>query len=88
MADENTVKQACIEYLQYHGWLVLRINSGAGAGEYTIKPGRMPLAVETKAPGKLSNVSDAQSTFLNYWQSHGGLMVVCDSVDLLIEALQ
>lgn len=119
--DENIVKTACIDYLRYNGWLVLRINSGAVTGEHTdqsghkrkrfvnfvrwfvlgrnptasgvsdiiaTKLGRMPLAVETKAPGKLNNVSKAQETFMKEWRSHGGLAVVCDSVDGLIEALE
>lgn len=36
---ENQIKKAIIEYLVYRGWLVLRINSGAAAGQYEDKQG-------------------------------------------------
>lgn len=120
MTPENAVKAAIIEYLQYNGWLVMRINAGAVKAKHTdrhgqtrrrffnfvrwfslgrepsssgisdiiaIKPGRMPLAVETKAPGKLANVSEAQQEFGQDWQRHGGVWLVVDSLDMLVEAI-
>lgn len=30
--DENAVKNAVLTYLAYAGWLVIRVNSGAGGG--------------------------------------------------------
>ena len=38
--DENQVKRSIIDYLVLTGWLVLRINSGAYAGEHTDKQGQ------------------------------------------------
>lgn len=120
MTPENAVKQAVIDYLQYHGWLVMRVNAGAVTGHHTdqhgqskrrffqfvryfvlgreptstgisdiiaIKPGEMPLAVETKAPGKLANISEAQQEFGQEWQRHGGRWLVVDSLDMLVEKL-
>jgi hypothetical protein len=31
--SENEIRNACAEWLLYHGWLVLRINSGAAVSE-------------------------------------------------------
>lgn len=39
--DENSVKRAVIQFLLYKGYFVLRINSGAAAGEYEDKKGNI-----------------------------------------------
>lgn len=39
--DENSVKRAVIQFLLYKGYFVLRINSGAAAGEYEDKQGQV-----------------------------------------------
>lgn len=39
--DENSVKRAVIAYLLYRGCLVLRVNSGAAAGQYQDQQGNV-----------------------------------------------
>ena len=52
-----------------------------------VKPGRRPLAIECKAPGKERNVSEAQLLFLNAWVQGGGEAVVASSLEDLAEFL-
>lgn len=76
-------------FFSFVRWFVLGYEpDSAGVSDIiALKPGCMPLAVETKAPGKIGNTSAAQERFLAIWQQHGGQAVVCDSVDILIEAI-
>ena len=47
----------------------------------------LALAVETKRPGKVANVSEAQKRFLSAWTEHGGYWVVAESIDDVIRGL-
>lgn len=103
---ENQIRNAIIEFLIYHGFLVIRINSGAaattengkrrfvsfvkwwaaGEGPRTagvsdllcFKPGKKPLAIETKRPG--NTPTEAQRRFMEEWERYGGLVLVAESV--------
>lgn len=115
MTPENEVKKAIIEYLLYHGFLVLRINSGGVTGEHNgkkrfvrfcywqalgtdensagiadliaVKDGYPALALDCKAPGKRASVRVAQDQFLAAWTRHGGVSLVCESVEDLVLGL-
>ena len=46
------------------------------------------LAIETKAPGKLLNLTPNQKNRIREIEEHGGTAYVVDSLELLIELLQ
>jgi hypothetical protein len=54
-----------------------------------IEPGTGRLwAIETKRPGKRGNVSKLQRTFLAAVEAVGGVALVADSVEMLIEEIE
>lgn len=82
MTPEGKVKEACKRLLKQHGiWYYMPVQNGMGVvgipdiiacwqGQF--------LAIETKAPGKASNVTANQQNTINEINRHGGWAIVVD----------
>jgi VRR-NUC domain len=87
MTPEGKVKDACKRLLKQHGiWYYMPVQNGMGVvgipdiiacwkGQF--------LAIETKAPGKLSNVTPNQQNTINEINRNGGWAIVVDDADKL-----
>lgn len=87
MTPEGKVKAEVKKWLKEKGiWWYAPVQNGMGVvgipDFICCWKGRF-LAIETKAPGKLANVSANQDRVLNEIQGHLGIAVVVDSVELL-----
>jgi len=86
---EGKVKNAVRKFLKQSGiWFYQPVQNGMGVvgipDFICCCRGRF-LAIETKAPGKLSNVTPNQKKVLAEINQHGGVAVVVDSIELLVE---
>lgn len=87
---ESDIQQTIKEYLQWHGWFVVKIHQSLGsykgiADLYAIKDGRH-VWIEVKTDtGKLSK---AQEQFKKDIESHGGMCIVArdiEDVEMLVK---
>jgi hypothetical protein len=92
MTPEGKVKAAVKKYLQAQGvWFWMPVSNGmgqVGIPDFICCYNGTFLAIETKAPGKLSNVTANQQRVIDEIKSHGGLALVVDSVDSLIPTIE
>ena len=92
MTPEGKVKAAVKKYLQAQGvWFWMPVSNGmgqVGIPDFICCFNGMFIAIETKAPGKLSNVTANQQRVIDEIKSHGGLALVVDSVDSLIPTIE
>ena len=87
LTPEGRVKKAVREWLKAHGiWHFMPVSNGMGRmgvsdiiGCYQ---GRF-LAIETKAPGKIKNVTPGQAQFICEVRAAGGVAIVIDDVSQL-----
>jgi penicillin-binding protein-related factor A (putative recombinase) len=47
----------------------------------------VPIAIETKLPGKIKNLTDLQKKFLREWKAAGGIAIVATSVKECMDLL-
>lgn len=62
--------------------------SSAGVADILCLKDGVLAAIECKAPGKKDTVRVAQDQFLTAWTQHGGIGLVCESVEDLIHGLR
>lgn len=84
---EGKVKKQVREFLRKHDiWFYQPVQNGMGVvgipDFICCWKGRF-IAIETKAPGKMSQVTPNQQRVLDAIREHGGLALVVDSVDSL-----
>lgn len=88
MTPEGKVKKAVREFLRAKDvWFYQPVQNGmgqVGIPDFICCYRGTFIAIETKAPGKLSGVTPNQQRVIDAIKAHGGLAVVVDSVDSLI----
>jgi hypothetical protein len=89
---EGKVKKAVRDYLRKKGvWFYQPVQNGMGVvgiPDFICCWHGHFIAIETKAPGKLSHVTPNQQRVIEAIREHGGLAVVVDSVDSLQVVLE
>jgi hypothetical protein len=92
MTPEGKVKAAVKKYLQAQGvWFWMPVSNGmgqVGIPDFICCFNGTFIAIETKAPGKLSNVTANQQRVIDEIKSHGGLALVVDSVDSIVPTIE
>ena len=92
MTPEGKVKAAVKKYLLGQGvWFWMPVSNGmgqVGIPDFICCFNGVFIAIETKAPGKLSNVTANQQRVIDEIKAHGGLALVVDSVDSLIPTIE
>lgn len=92
MTPEGKVKAAVKKYLRDQGvWFWMPVSNGmgqVGIPDFICCFNGMFIAIETKAPGKLSGVTANQQRVIDEIKSHGGLALVVDNVDSLIPTIE
>lgn len=87
MTPEGKVKKAVREFLRAKDvWFYQPVQNGmgqVGIPDFVCCYRGTFIAIETKAPGKLSGVTPNQQRVIDAIKAHGGLAVVVDSVDSL-----
>jgi len=85
---EGKVKKAVRDFLNKKGcWYYQPVQNGmgrVGIPDFVCCYRGTFIAIETKAPGKLSTVTPNQQRVMEEIKAHGGLAVVADSIDSLI----
>lgn len=88
MTPEGKVKKSVREFLHDRGvWFYQPIQNGmgrVGIPDFVCCFNGLFIAIETKAPGKLANLTANQKLVIEEIKAHGGLAVVADSVESLI----
>lgn len=88
---ENKVKNAVKKELKARGiWYYMPVQNGMGVVGIPDIIGCWNgwfVGIETKAPGKLTNVTPNQQARLNEIEKAGGLALVIDNVDVLVQIL-
>ena len=84
---EGKVKKAVRDFLRKHDiWFYQPVQNGMGVvgiPDFICCYKGHFVAIETKAPGKISNVTPNQQRVIDEIREHGGLALVVDSVDSL-----
>lgn len=92
MTPEGKVKAAVKKYLQAQGvWFWMPVSNGmgqVGIPDFICCFNGTFIAIETKAPGKLSNITANQQRVIDEIKSHGGLALVVDSVDSIVPTIE
>lgn len=92
MTPEGKVKAAVKKYLQAQGvWFWMPVSNGmgqVGIPDFICCFNGTFIAIETKAPGKLNNVTANQQRVIDEIKSHGGLALVVDSVDSIVPTIE
>lgn len=92
MTPEGKVKAAVKKYLQAQGvWFWMPVSNGmgqVGIPDFICCFNGTFIAIETKAPGKLSNVTANQQRVIDEIKAHGGLALVVDSVDSIVPIIE
>lgn len=92
MTPEGKVKAAVKKYLQAQGvWFWMPVSNGmgqVGIPDFICCFNGSFIAIETKAPGKLSNVTANQQRVIDEIKAHGGLALVVDSVDSIVPIIE
>jgi hypothetical protein len=87
MTPEGRVKEAVRKYLRTKGvWFYQPVQNGmgqVGIPDFVCCYRGIFIAIETKAPGKLSGVTANQRRVLDQIKEHGGLALVVDDVAAL-----
>lgn len=92
MTPEGKVKAKVKNWLDKNGiWFYMPVQTGYGVSgipDFVCCANGKFLAIETKAPGRISNVSDKQALQIAAIGAAGGVAVVVDSVESLVKQLQ
>jgi hypothetical protein len=92
VTPEGKVKAAVKKYLQAQGvWFWMPVSNGmgqVGIPDFICCFNGSFIAIETKAPGKLSNVTANQQRVISEIKAHGGLALVVDSIDSIIPIIE
>ena len=92
MTPEGKVKAAVKKYLQAQGvWFWMPVSNGmgqVGIPDFICCFNGSFIAIETKAPGKLSNVTANQQRVIDEIKAHGGLALVVDSIDSIVPIIE
>jgi hypothetical protein len=92
VTPEGKVKAAVKKYLQAQGvWFWMPVSNGmgqVGIPDFICCFNGSFIAIETKAPGKLSNVTANQQRVIDEIKAHGGLALVVDSVDSIVPIIE
>jgi hypothetical protein len=92
MTPEGKVKAAVKKYLREQDvWFWMPVSNGmgqVGIPDFICCFNGTFIAIETKAPGKLSGVTANQQRVIDEIKSHGGLALVVDNVDSLIPTIE
>lgn len=84
---EGKVKKQVRDYLRKKDiWFYQPVQNGmgqVGIPDFICCYKGQFIAIETKAPGKLGNVTPNQERVINEIREHGGLALVVDSIDSL-----
>jgi hypothetical protein len=84
---EGKVKKQVRDYLRKKGiWFYQPVQNGmgqVGIPDFICCYKGQFIAIETKAPGKLANVTPNQQRVIEEIRAHGGLALVVDSIDSL-----
>lgn len=87
MTPEGKVKEAVRKFLRTKSvWFYQPVQNGmgrVGIPDFVCCYRGTFIAIETKAPGKLGNVTPNQQRVIDEIKEHGGLALVVDSVDSL-----
>ena len=87
MTPEGKVKKQVRDYLRAKGiWFYQPVQNGmgqVGIPDFICCYKGQFIAIETKAPGKLANVTANQQRVIDEIRDHGGLALVVDSIDSL-----
>ncbi len=87
MTPEGKVKESVRKFLRAKGvWFYQPVQNGmgrVGIPDFVCCYRGTFIAIETKAPGKLSTVTANQQRVIDEIKEHGGLALVVDSVDSL-----
>jgi Holliday junction resolvase len=97
---ENEVVKDCLVWLQYNGFMAWRVNNMGvyretgysfngtkGVPDLTAVKKGVVFFVECKAPGKLKAQSESQKEFQANLEKHGGIYILTDSVETLIQKI-
>ena len=91
MTPEGKVKKKCKEYLQQIGaWYYMPVSNGmgrVGCPDILVCHKGLFMAFETKAPGKIKNVTANQQREIDDIQRVNGLALVVDDVEQMKEAI-
>ena len=91
MTPEGKVKKKCKEYLKEIGaWYYMPVSNGmgrVGCPDILVCYKGLFMAFETKAPGKIKNVTPNQEREINDIKSAYGLALVVDDVEQVKEAI-
>jgi hypothetical protein len=92
VTPEGKVKAAVKKYLQAQGvWFWMPVSNGmgqVGIPDFICCFNGSFIAIETKAPGKLSNVTANQQRVIDEIKAHGGLALVVDSIDSIVPIIE
>ena len=91
MTPEGKVKKKCKEYLKEIGaWYYMPVSNGmgrVGCPDILVCHKGLFMAFETKAPGKIKNVTSNQEREIHDIQCAYGLALVVDDVEQVKEAI-
>ena len=91
MTPEGKVKKNCKEYLKEIGaWYYMPVSNGmgrVGCPDILVCHKGLFMAFETKAPGKIKNVTANQQREIDDIQRVNGLALVVDDVEQMKEAI-
>jgi hypothetical protein len=91
MTPEGKVKKKCKEYLKKIGaWYYMPVSNGmgrVGCPDILVCYKGLFMAFETKAPGKIKNVTPNQQREITDILSANGLALVVDDVEQMKEAI-
>ena len=91
MTPEGKVKKKCKEYLKQIGaWYYMPVSNGmgrVGCPDILVCYKGLFMAFETKAPGKIKNVTPNQQREITDILSANGLALVVDDVEQVKEAI-
>ena len=84
---EGKVKKQVRDYLRKKGiWFYQPVQNGmgqVGIPDFICCYKGQFIAIETKAPGKLANVTPNQQRVIDEIKAHGGLAIVVDNIESL-----
>ena len=84
-ATETTARR----FIRFATWQAIGyLKRAAGVSDILACVDGRFVAIECKAPGKLDNLSDHQRDFLAAVTIAGGLVIVADSLEIVMEALE
>ncbi len=76
-------------FVRFVTWRIIgTVLASAGVSDLVACIGGRFVAIEVKAPGELDNVTPAQHSFLTAVRKAGGLAIVADDLEIVIDRLE